>query len=66
MITLEKALSWTHLETVKNMINDIYKSRGSCVDCKFLGDRGVYCGKHEIFVPSSGYCWRYEKVENDN
>ena len=61
MIDEIKALTWTKLETVKNMIRDIYKSRGKCATCAFLGDRGVYCGKHDIFVPKEGFCWKYKE-----
>ncbi len=68
-ISREKALSWTPLETVKNMINDIYDSfdTGSCEDCKYIDDRGMYCNQNSIFVPKDGYCWQYEKeITNDN
>ena len=51
-------------EIAIDTINDIHDSIGSCEDCKFLGDRGVFCGEHGFFVPSNGYCWKFERKDD--
>ena len=43
------------------IINMIYDSIGSCKNCEFLGDRGIYCNKLSIYVPKNGYCWQVKK-----
>ena len=49
---------------VNAKIDEIYNSIGSCADCKFLGDRKIFCGEHGFFVPSNGYCWKFERKDD--
>ena len=66
MIKRSKALLWVYDKPqMVNMMNYIYDSRGECQDCKFLGDRGVFCIEHGFFVPKNAYCWKFEKETED-
>ena len=72
MLTRKKAISnygtnkLSALDEVAfEVIGDIYDSIGSCADCKFIGDRKIFCGEHGFFVPSNGYCWKFERKDDE-
>ena len=51
-------------DEVSDLVDKIYDSIGSCTDCKFLGDRKIFCGEHGFFVPSNGYCLKFERKDD--
>jgi len=66
MFKLSKVLAWTKLETVQNMMKDIYKSRGRCDECVHIGELGKYCRWWYGFTEPDGFCHKFERGESRN
>ncbi len=50
-------------EIEEEMRNMLQLPQITCQDCKFLGDRGIHCGKLNMFVTKNFYCKHGEKDE---